>query len=141
MQPDNIWQGIYTRLMGSTNNFKTAIGSELFFGENPRAPGDVVYPYCVAMFVGGELDRDSANKYEKPVMRFVLYDNQAAHTRIMTTAEKLDDQLDDDEASITMTGFSVLSVDRISPLGDVTKNEIDNWRLPVDYRFHLQRTT
>lgn len=140
MQPANIWTGVYNRLMASTNDFKTAIGSELFFGQNPRKPADVVYPYCVAYFVGGTLERDSATKYEKPVMRFVIFDDSEAQTKIFDVAEKLDTRLDESEANLTMTGFSVLSIDRISPLTDAVKDEINNWRLPIDYRIHLQRT-
>lgn len=140
MQPEEIRKGLNTLLMGATNNFKTAIGSELYFGQNPRKPADVIYPYVVYYFIGGELDRDSATKYEKPVVRFTIYDNSVSQTKIFEIAEKLDNQLDDKEASAIMTGFKVLSIDRITPITDAALNENDNWFLPINYRIHLQRT-
>ncbi|MBI1939181.1 MAG: hypothetical protein HYS25_13815 [Ignavibacteriales bacterium] len=139
MQPNEIWKGIYDRLMGAVNEFKTEIGNELYFAQNPKSPNDVKYPYCVCLFVGGELSRDSMSKYEKPILRFVMYDNSVAQDKIFDVAEKLDNQLDDGEANIIMTGFEVLSVDRVTPLNDSVKDEIDNWRLAIDYRIHLQR--
>jgi hypothetical protein len=140
MQPDSIRIGIESKLLGTTNNFKTAIttgtASRLFFGENPTKPELVIYPYVIFYFVGGSIEKDSINRFENPVIRFVLYDNAVNQKRIFLVAEYLDTLID--EKVLTITSITNIITQRITTLNNVFKNDIDNWQLPIDYEIQLQ---
>lgn len=138
MDPEVIKSGIFTRLMGSINDFKTAIGSELYFGSNPKETNDIVYPYAVFFFRGGALSRSTADRYENPILTFTLYDDADTTTRIIALAVKLDARLNGSEASVTMTGLKVRQIERISTLGNVITNDLEHWQLPIDYKIQLQ---
>lgn len=137
-------EAIFKFLVTDTNSFKTAIGAEFFDTINTRLAKDVVYPYCVYQFLPGQIDRDNATKYEKPVIRFSLFDDSGSAKDLTNLASLLDARFDECENSLgtsgTVTGMKILDVRRITSMSNIINTGFGTWQLVLDYEIHLQRT-
>ncbi len=135
MDSNELKQLVYNRISADAA-IKAAIGDEFYFTINPK--DTPVYPYIVYKFIAGELERDSLTKYESHIVSFVIYDNSGSTKRISEIAGLLDSVFDECEAELSGVSFTVLSVDRITPLTIIAKSDLDNWMLDVDYEIQIQ---
>lgn len=123
-------------LMTDANEFKTAMSDGgLWFTENTLDPDSVVYPYTVYNFIPGEADRDSADKWFKPIVEFVIYeDKEQDPESLLTHGKKLYERFVDSEASFNMQDYTMLSVDLLNtPRPEKGVN--GDWI--ISYRFRL----
>lgn len=136
MSSNNVKKAIYDFLLSKTA-ITDLIGTKLFFAYNPNET--LVYPYMVYKFIGGSLDRDSGTKWEKQIVSFTIYDNEASSARISDIADALDSVFDECEKSgFTITDLTVIAVDRITTKTNLTKSDLDNWSLSLDYEIEYQ---
>lgn len=134
-------KAIYKFLVTDANDFKTAIGTHFYDTQNTKKAEDVVYPYGVYQLLPGKIDKDNATRYEKPVIRFSLFDDGESAENVTNLASLLDARFNDCESSLVgITGVTVLSVDRITSLSNIIKTGLGNWQMVFDYEIHIQRT-
>lgn len=129
--------GFYTRLMGATNTFKTAVYKSATYPGlyyNIANTGETL-PYTVFDILPINPSLDSASKFYECLIQF-----NVAHTTLggcETIAGYLNDRLDDSLSSLSFTGYSALRFDRRPeiPLGI-----IDNvWNIIVQYGLYLEK--
>jgi hypothetical protein len=105
---DAIYDGFDVKLLGTTNTFKTAIGSRLY---RVKAVDSATFPYVVMRTMPIEPSRDSMNKYFDTTITFLIASSSLAE--IQTIAGYLYDQLEDSEASLSFTGYRTIRIDRV----------------------------
>ena len=130
---------IYKFLATDANAFKTALTGGLYYVQHPeKSPSSITYPYAIYQFVAGSYDRDSGSLFAKPVIQIDIYDNQSSADRVSDLGEKLDARLHDSEASVSMTNYNVLSIERVSPPRE-TLTYMARWHHSRDYLIYLHK--
>lgn len=136
-------QGITTRLIGSTNDFRTAITQsgyyKFYFHIAPQViPGtstSVVPPYCVWDLLPMNNNEDTVNKFYNVVMQFRV--SSLAIGECENIMGYLTDRLEDCENYLTITSHSIVRITR-HPL--IAPSMIDNvWNGIVQYKIELQK--
>lgn len=138
-----IRQGVYTRLTGETNTFRTAItlsGTyyKLFYHIAPQLfPGtstNVTLPYVIFDFLPIVQSKDSGSKFYTLTIQFnIASDSQ---TECENIAGYLFDRLEDSEASLVFTGYENVIIKR-EPF--IPPFLVDNvWNATAQYKLEIQ---
>jgi hypothetical protein len=138
-------QGIYNRLVGASNAFRSAIAQvvssttyyKLFYGEAPQYIVNetlVTLPYVVLSILPIMPDRDSATKWYSCTVQFNVA--AASVSECETLVGLLTDRMEDCEAYLTVSGYSVIRIDR-APQADL--GPVDGvWNISVQYSLVFQ---
>lgn len=139
--------GITTRLIGAANTFRTAILQtvasmsyyKFYFHIAPQViPGTstaLTLPYCVWDLLPMNQQRDSVNKFYDALMQFRVTASTSGDCE--TTMGYLTDRLEDCEASLSITGYSII---RITAYPLIAPAQLDNvWNGVVQYKLELQK--
>ena len=138
-----IRQGIYTRLVGATNTFRTAItlsGTyyKLFYHIAPQLfPGTttaMTLPYVVFDFLPINQEKDSANKYYDLIIQFNVASN--TQTDCENISGYLFDRLEDSESSLSFTGYENVIIKREPYIPPFLVDNV--WNATVQYRLEIQ---
>ncbi len=138
MKLDQLKSAVIGLVLGTTNDFNTAIAGEFYYVENPLDYDKVKYPYGVYQFVSGSVDRDTATKFDEIIMQVTIYDDNSSSSNVTALGNKFDALFDECEASLTLTNYIVLGVDQISEPREM-KTLNGNWQWSKDYKIQLQR--
>jgi hypothetical protein len=132
----SIRNGIESRLIGATNTFKTAVYKSvnkpgLYY--NIAATGESV-PYVVMDILPINPSRDTGTKFYDAIVQFNV--SHSTLSNCESVCGYLTDRLEDSEASLTFTGFSIRRIDRKPeiPLG-ITDNV---WNIIIQYGINLE---
>ena len=129
--------GFYTRLIGATNTFKTAVYKSVTYPGlyyNIANTGETL-PYTVFDILPINPDRDTGNKFYEAIVQF-----RTAHSTLggcETICGYLKDRLEDSESSLSFSGYTTLRIERQQeiPLGI-----IDNvWNIVDQYKIQLEK--
>lgn len=138
-------QGIYNRLVGASNAFRTAVTQvvstvsyyKLFYMEAPQyvtAEVLVTLPYVVMSILPILPDRDSASKWYSCTVQFNVA--AASVSECETLTGLLTDRMEDCEAYLSLSGYSVVKIDR-APQVDL--GPVDGvWNISVQYSLLFQ---
>ncbi|MBK7979248.1 MAG: hypothetical protein IPK06_04395 [Ignavibacteriae bacterium] len=135
---NEIKQSVYNFLMVDENPFKNVLLGGLHYVHNDLDPDDVIYPYGIYNFAGGNYDGDSCTDLEFPILRITMYDNNDSSYRISDCGEKLDTRLNNCQMNLVFNSYYSLSVRRVSPPIE-TKTVLNNWQHSRSYKLKLQR--
>lgn len=131
-----ILKGIFD-LENASNPFKTAIGGRFYLGE---APQDTAYPYCIYEQISGVPDRTFTDKYEDILLQFTLVDSSDSIATIADAETKMYTLFDD--AVLTVTGYTSVTLDRVSSVLVKKGLEIDDnityWNIIATYRILVE---
>lgn len=134
---DAIIKGIFDKF-SATNDFKTAINGRLYAYE---APQNVAYPYCVFQQISGIKDRDFSDVQEDVIIQFTLVDSSDSVATIGAAETKMYALFD--EATITYTGYTHITMERESNILLKVKNEDDDaisfWNVIATYRVFCEK--
>lgn len=132
-----ILKGIFD-LENTGNPFKTAIGGRFYLGE---APQDTAYPYCIYEQISGVPDRTFTDKYEDVLLQFTLVDSSDSIATIADAEAKMYALFDD--AVLTISGYSSITLDRVSNVLVKKGQEIDDsityWNVIATYRLFAEQ--
>jgi hypothetical protein len=137
MKLDQLKAAIITRLLGATNDFKTAIGDRFYYVENPNDDDDVIYPYGVYQIINGVRERDTATDYPEMIVQFTFYDDDLSSATVTDIGNKFFTRFDKCEASLTLSDYYVLEVFTLEPREMKTLS--GNWQHSVDAQIKLQK--
>lgn len=138
MKLDELKGAIIDFVLGTTNAFKTAIASEFYYVENPLDADKVIYPYGVYQFVSGNVDRDTATKFDEIIMQVTFYDDDSSSAIVTDLGNKFDALFDECEDDLDLDSYTVLGVDQASEPREM-KTLNGNWQWSKDYKIQLQR--
>lgn len=137
MKLDQLKAAIITRLLGATNDFKTAINDQFYYVENPNDDDDVIYPYGVYQIISGNRERDTATDYPEMIVQFTFYDDDLSSATLTDIGNKFFSRFDKCEASLTLSDYYVLEVFILEPREMKTLS--GNWQYSVDVQIKLQK--
>ncbi|WWT39949.1 tail completion protein [Microcystis phage Mae-JY09] len=121
---DAVATGLYSRLSGDTTGGTSLAGLGMTAVYQGLAPQSAVYPYVVFQLADGEDRRvlgARATIWQDWIVR--AWDVGDSHKRAKRLADRIDALLDEGEASLTVAGYTVLSVRRIRALPDTTEHD------------------
>lgn len=140
--------GITTRLIGTSNTFRTSILQTIataayykfYFHIAPQViPGTstaITLPYCVWDLLPMNNQRNTANKFYDVLMQFRVSSLNLGDCE--TVMGYLTDRLEDCETSLSITEYYILRITRY-PL--IVPSQLDNvWNGIVQYKLELQKT-
>jgi len=138
MKLDQLKAAVVARLLGATNDFKTAIADQFFYVENPNDDKDVIYPYGVFQFVSGNTDRDTGTEFPELIMQATFYDDDLSSADLTALVNRFHVQFHKCEASLSLTDYYVLEVFILSPPREM-RTFNDTWQSSVDVKIQLQK--
>lgn len=121
---DAIATGLYARLSGDTTGGASLTGLGCTGVYQGPAPQGATYPYVVFQLADGEDRRvlgARATIWQDWIVR--AWDQGASHKRAKQLADRIDALLDEGEASLSVSGYTVLSVRRLRALPDTTESD------------------
>lgn len=136
--------GFYTRLVGATNDFKTAItdanGTKLYYGivpqVYPETSIDVQLPFVSFAFLPIETSRDSGDKFHSAVVQFNVAGKDVAECE--DVVNKLTERLDDQEANLSFTGYETIRIEENPRIDQGLINNV--WNMTVQYTIDIQES-
>lgn len=121
---------------GITTLARTVSGlssSNLFYYEAKHGSS---LPYCVFQDITpGEFDYDSLNQFDKTYVQFSFFGTTLSALQTMIASFK--SIFDFGESSLTVTGYSVIRIDRINEYTPSKENKV--WQLILEYSFEIQK--
>ena len=126
--------GIYNLIIGTTNDFNTAVGSRCYFG---YAPQDTACPYAVYNLdsLVPTFNFDSTT-YEEAIVVFNVFSDKESHAEITTLYGYLDALFDNSD--ITVSGYSRVKCQReFAYLSSDIEEGV--WQYDVQYRIILRK--
>ena len=124
--------GIFS-LFSTTNDFKTAISSRMYFEE---APQNVDFPYCVVSIISSEHNWTFSDTFEDVLVQFSIFTQDSSAVNIGTYWGYLISLFD--SASLTVSGYSSIFMHRgQSRLMRETEDNI--WQYVVEYDCEVEK--
>lgn len=115
MDIESLRIGIYNVFLADSD-LKTALGGDserrLYYTKAPQNPQS---PYAVFQYVAGDIDLSFDQIFELTTWQFSIFnksDNPLSTTTINDVFKKMAAAYDDAEATMTVSGYSVISVTR-----------------------------
>lgn len=128
---------IFNYMWTTDNAFKTLCLGGLHHDEVPRDK-DETYPNAFYFFPSVIYDRDSCSKRFDAIVQFTFNHNDKDVTKINQLIAEFDDRFQDCEASLSMTNFTVISVDRIN-VRPPRRSIADRFVASRDYKISIDR--
>ncbi len=137
MKIDQLKSAIITRMLGATNDFKTAIADQFFYVENPNNDNEVIYPYGVFQIITGSEEEDTATKFPNPIVQVTIYDDDLSSATATDCGNKFDARFNECQSNLVLTDYIVLRVHGLGIPREI-KTLNGNWQWSRDYEILLQ---
>lgn len=137
MKIDQLKLAIITRMLGSTNSFKTVIANRFYYVENPEDDDAVVFPYGLFQIVSGNEDEDTATKFPTPIVQVTFYSDELSSATLTILGNSFDARFNECQSSLSLTDYITLRVKGIGVPRE-TKTLDGNWQWSRDYEIQLQ---
>lgn len=126
---NNVRTGIYNLLNGSTNDFKTAVNSQLYYSE---APTTAPSPYAVFDITSNVPTHDTVNEFNDVLIQFTVCDTNLVNAEGIIT--KLATQFEG--GVLTVPNYAVIRIRRINIINLGKENNV--WNIVLRYRLEIQ---
>lgn len=112
-------------------NSISSLTGNVFYVEAPQNCGST---YCVFLPIVNNADRDTGQKFEEQYLQVSLFGKDI--TALEAIFESVKTKFDDAEASFSVSGWNVDSIDRQN---DRTVKNNDVWQIDIQYKIELSK--
>ena len=133
----NLQTSLYNYIK-TTNTFNTSIGGRFWFNSIPKEQ-NVSFPYAIGTVISQIPTRDSCDKWERFVVQITIYQTRInSSENILSISEKAMSLLDDCKASLSITGYTCIDVDRTSSF-EIPLDNVEYRQYQITYSIEIQK--
>lgn len=132
--------GIYNLFVADADLLAALGGNTARRMYDTKAPQDPDFPYAVFQFISGSIDLTFDQIFEETTWQFSIFhsdDDPLDKTTIDDVFTKLTAAYDDGEASMTVSGYSVIWVTR--GVSNFVPTEDDTQQYVINYEIRIQK--